>query len=106
MDSNYQDAIGDEVVSRDGATVGHVKKIVDQPGQQPFLQVEDDGLFGIGAQHFLVPVDAILSINDGKVQVNRTKQDLVGIPAHSDDEPYAPAYFESLYSWWWRPTSN
>ncbi len=94
--------VGNEVISRDGAPVGHVTSIVEQEGQPPFLEVQDDGVLGIGAMHFLVPRDAIASIGEGKVHVDKTKQDLTGVPAQNDDEPQRPDFFESLYAWWWR----
>ncbi|MCA9859745.1 MAG: PRC-barrel domain-containing protein [Thermomicrobiales bacterium] len=104
--SDYQAMVSSEVYSSDGSNVGHVSEIVDQDGTAVFLQVKDNGLFGIGAESFLVPVDAIASTEEGKVTVNRTAEDLVGIPAHDGHEPKSPSYFESLYAWWWRADAN
>ena len=99
-DTDYQSTVGSEVYSRDGANVGSVKEVVDQDGKATFLQVKDNGLFGIGAESFLVPLTAITSVEDGKVTVNRTRENLVGIPAHDGNEPKSTGYFQSLYTWW------
>ena len=75
-------------------------------GNGAFLQVHHNGLFGIGAESFLVPVDAITSTEDGKVTVNKTAEDMVGIPAHDGHEPEGEGYFSSVYAWWWRADAN
>ena len=103
---NYQTAVDKEVYSSDGANVGHVTEIVDQDGKPAFLQVKENGLFGIGAEHFLVPVDAVTGIEGDKVTVNKTREDLVGIPAHDSKTQHEPGYFESLFAWWGRANEN
>ncbi len=103
--NDLQSMVGNEVISRDGANVGQVTGIVDQAGQPPFLEVKDDGVLGIGAMHFLVPRDAIASVGEGKVHVDKTKQDLTGIPVQND-QPERPDFFESLYAWWWRADAD
>ena len=103
---NYQALVGSEVYSRDGSNVGSVTAIVSNEGETPFLHVEHNGLFGIGAESFLVPVDAITSTEDDKVTVNKTAEEMIGIPAHDSDEPKGQGYFSSLYAWWWRSDEN
>ena len=105
-DTDYQATVGSEVYSRDGANVGSVKEVVNQEGKPTFLQVTDNGLFGIGAESFLVPFTAITSVEDGKVTVNRTREELVGIPAHDGDEPQSHGYFQSLFAWWGTPNDH
>lgn len=105
-EQNYQSTVGSEVYSRDGANVGSVTQIVDQDGKPAFLQVKDSGLFGIGADSFLVPFSAILSTEEGKITVNRSRQDLVGLPAHDEKEQKSPSYFQSLFAWWGTPNDH
>lgn len=105
-DQNYQQTVGNEVYSSDGANVGSVAGIVEDAGQGAFLNVHHNGLFGIGAESFLVPVDAITSIEDGKVTLNKTAEDMTGIPAHDGHEPAGEGYFSSIYAWWWRADEN
>lgn len=102
-DQNYQALVGSEVCSRDGAVVGSVEAIVSNEGQGPFLQVKDSGLFGVGADTFLVPVNAILSTDSDKITVNRSAQGMVGIPANESADPQDQGYFSSLFAWWGRP---
>jgi sporulation protein YlmC with PRC-barrel domain len=101
-DQNPASMVGSEVYSIVGANVGTVAEVVDQAGQPTFLKVKHNGLFGIGTESFLVPVDAITASEDGKLTVNKSREDLVGIPAHDDDEPAQPGFFDSVYAWWWR----
>ena len=68
---DYQALVGSEVYSSDGSNVGSVESIVSDDGGTPFLQVHHNGLFGIGAESFLVPTDAVTSTEDGKVTVNK-----------------------------------
>jgi sporulation protein YlmC with PRC-barrel domain len=105
-DQNYQALVGSEVYSSDGSNVGSVAGVAGDGGQTPFLEVHQNGLFGIGAESFLVPVDAITNTEPGKVTVNKTAEDLVGIPAHDAHEPKGEGDFTSLYTWWWRANEN
>jgi hypothetical protein len=103
---NYQAAVGDEVYTSDGANVGAVENIIDQDGKPAFLHVHENGLFGIGTEDFLVPVDKILSIEEGKVTVDRSREDLVGVPAHDTKDDQSPDYFKSVYAWWWKANAE
>lgn len=105
-DQNYQSTVGSEVYSSDGANVGSVADIVEQDGKPAFLHVKENGLFGIGAQSFLVPVDAVTGSETGKVTVSKTRDELVGIPAHDGADPHSPDYYHSFYTWWWRADAN
>ena len=100
--NDLRSVVGKEVFSRDGETVGHVTGIVDQPGQESFLEVKHDGLLGIGTTHFLVPWDAVTAAENGSIRVDKTKEDLTGVPVQDAVEPHRPEYFKSLYTWWWR----
>ena len=105
-EQNYQALVGSEVYSSDGSNVGSVASIVSNEGETPFLQVHHNGLFGIGAESFLVPTDAITSTEEGKVTVNKTAEEMVGIPAHDAHDPAGEGYFSSMYAWWWRADEN
>lgn len=104
--NNYHALVGSEVYSSDGSDVGSVKAIAGNDGETPFLQVEHNGLFAIGADSFLIPVDAITSTEAGKVTVNRSAEQMIGIPAHDSSASSEPGYFSSVYTWWWRANEN
>ena len=53
-----------------------------------------------------MPVDAITSVEDGKVTVNKSAEEMTGIPAHDGHEPVGEGYFSSIYAWWWRADAN
>lgn len=99
-DIDYQSTVGKEVYSSDGANVGHVTELVEQEGKPAFLHVKENGLFGIGAESFLVPLGAITGIDGDHVIVNKSREDLVGIPAHDEKKQDEPGYFHSFYTWW------
>ncbi len=105
-DQNNEALVGSEVYSIDGANVGSVASIVSDDGAGAFLQVHHNGLFGIGAESFLVPVAAIASTEEGKVTINKSAEDLVGIPAHDGHDPAGESYFTSLFSWWGSDARN
>ena len=101
-----QATVGKEVYSSDGANVGHVANLVDQDGKPAFLNVKENGLFGIGAENFLVPLNGVTGIDGDHVNVDKSREDLVGIPAHDGHDEHEPGYFQSLYAWWWKADAN
>lgn len=101
-----QSAVGQEVYTIDGANVGHVTEVIDQDGKPAFLHVKENGLFGIGAESFLVPLDAVTGIDGDHVNVNKSREDLVGIPAHDGSSDHDPDYYHSFFTWWARADAN
>lgn len=101
-DQNYAALVDSEVYSSDGSNVGTVTAIVTGDGEPPFLHVDHNGLFGIGTESFLVPVDAIVESGDGKVTVNKTAEAMIGVPAHDSSEEHEPGHFSDAGAWWWR----
>jgi sporulation protein YlmC with PRC-barrel domain len=95
-----QSTVDKEVYTSDGANVGHVTELVEQDGKPAFLHVKENGLFGIGAESFLVPLGAVTGIEGDHVVVNKTREELIGIPAHDESEQHKPGYFQSFYTWW------
>jgi hypothetical protein len=40
------------------------------------------------------------------VTVNKSAEEMVGIPAHDAHDPAREGYFSSIYAWWWRADEN
>jgi sporulation protein YlmC with PRC-barrel domain len=64
------------VVSRDGVRVGTVIDLVRQNGEVTGFEVSGGGMFGVGAGHFSLPVNAIVRIEDLDVHVDRHSREL------------------------------
>ena len=52
-----------------------------------FLEGGDGGLWGMGEQHFLVPIDSITSVDHGKkmVHICHTKECVCSAPSYNPD---------------------
>lgn len=101
-DQDYSALVDSAVYSSDGANVGTVTGIVSGDGEAPFLHVDHNGLFGIGTESYLVPVGAITDSGDGKVTIDKSAEELIGVPAHDSHEPHGQGYFSDAAAWWWR----
>lgn len=106
-ENEYSASVGDTVLSIDGANVGTVTNIIERDGKPAFVQVVDEtGFLGLGTKHYLVPLTAIKSHTPGQIEVDRSSEDLVGLPAHDEAEEPKPDYWTSLFAWWARANEN
>ncbi len=90
-----EDVRGRKVVDKAGDKVGTVEGLMidDAQNKVRFLRVEAGGFLGLGATHLMIPVDAISSITDDEVTIDRDGEHLKGAPrydpalvADSDEE--------------------
>jgi sporulation protein YlmC with PRC-barrel domain len=97
-----EDVRGHDVIDRHGEKVGRVDDLMidEQEGRVRFLRVAHGGVLGIGASHFLVPVDAVTRVDDAHVHINRAHQDLSGVPGYDPTLAEVPDYYPGLYGWW------
>lgn len=85
---NAEDDIrGATVVDSDGAEIGKVRSLfVDAEERRVrLLDVESGGLLGLGAEHRLIPVDAVAEVADGKVTIGRTRAEIARAPGYDPD---------------------
>ena len=77
-----EDVRGRTVLDRNNDEIGHVDALMidDQDTKVRFLQVAAGGFLGLGEKKFLVPVDAIVKIDDDHVHVDRTREQVAGAP--------------------------
>jgi sporulation protein YlmC with PRC-barrel domain len=89
-------------VDNNGEDLGKVEDLLidDQENKVRLLRVGEGGFLGIGKQHYLIPVDAIASIDPERVHINRDRSRLADVPAYDSDLADDPAYYASLYGWW------
>jgi sporulation protein YlmC with PRC-barrel domain len=96
------DVRGRKVVDSDGDDIGKIEDLLvdDQENKVRFLRVGEGGFLGIGEQHFLVPVDAIVSIDSERVQISRSRDRMTDVPTYDPDLTDEAAYYGDLYTWW------
>lgn len=99
------DVRGRRVLDREGEQVGTVDDLLVDQGELRvrFLRVEHGGILGIGAQHYLVPVDAVSEITEDAVRIDRERERLTDVPGYDPELAEDPAYYGGLYGWWGYP---
>ena len=78
------DVRGTTVVGSDGEEIGKVGGLfVDADERRVrLLDVESGGLLGIGAEHRLIPVDAVIEVTDDRVVIGRTRTEIAHAPGY------------------------
>jgi len=96
--SAAEDIRGRKVVDAIGEDVGDVDDLMidDTEKKVRFIRVASGGFLGIGAQKFLIPVDAIKQIKDDKVIVSHDRQTISRSPAY-DPDVVDEHYYDNLY---------
>lgn len=98
------DLRGKEVVDRNDDEVGTVDDLVIDPQglKVRFLQVGSGGFLGLGEKKQLIPVDAVVKI-DEKVHIAQDRGHVAGAPAYDPDLVSAADYYEELYGYYGYP---
>lgn len=106
------DIRGLTVVDSAGEDIGTVEDLLvdDEEERVRFLRVGAGGFLGIGREHLLVPVEAVVDIADERVTVSRERARLGDAPGYDPElaESYDAGYYGALYGWWgftpfWNP---
>jgi sporulation protein YlmC with PRC-barrel domain len=97
-----QDIRGRTVIDRNGDEIGHVDALLidEQERKVRFLQIASGGILGIGEQQFLLPVDAVIDLDDGQVIVDQTGSRVAYSPAYNPDLTYDRDYYGQLYGYY------
>ena len=93
------------VVDAEGEEVGTVDDLLvdDAEHRVRFLRVRRGGFLGIGAEHFLVPVDAVGRVTDDAVHLDRDRSRLSDVPPYDPEVEDDPVDYAGLYGWWGYP---
>ena len=96
------DVRGRRVHDSTGEEVGKVEDLLidDEERRVRFLRVGAGGFLGLGKDHFLVPVDAITSVEQESVTVSRDRARLQDVPVYDPELAEDPAYYANVYGWW------
>ncbi|MFC0623302.1 PRC-barrel domain-containing protein [Kribbella deserti] len=95
------DVRGRKVIDRDGQEIGEIDGLLIDAEQQKvrFLQVSAGGFLGIGERRFLVPVDAVTSVEDDQVTLGQDREHVAGAPVYDPDLEDKPdrGFYEGIY---------
>ena len=99
------DVRGRDVVDAGGESIGEVDDLLVDQGEVRvrFLSVRHGGFLGIGAEHFLVPVEAVAEVTDDVVRVDRDRERLYDAPGYDPEVTDAADYYGDVYGWWGYP---
>lgn len=102
VEDPWADVRDRKVLDASGEEIGKVDELLvdDTEMKVRLLRVEHGGFLGIGADHFLVPVDAVTSVDDESVRIDRDRARLSDVPGYDPDLAKEPAYYGELYTWW------
>lgn len=90
------------LVDRQGEEIGRIHDLMidESENKVRFLQVRGGGFLGIGEKQFLIPVDAITSIEDDVVRIDQTREHVGGGPEYQPDLVPEQDYFGNIYGWY------
>lgn len=93
------DVRGYRVLDNAGCDIGDVDDLIVEDGKHivRFLRVAAGGFLGLGETKFLIPVDAITSIDDSTVRVDRTKDHVASAPRYDPDLINKPYHLTEVY---------
>lgn len=99
LEDSAQDIRNRKVVDVHDEDVGHVSALfIDRVERKVrMLEISGGGFLGFGDHHFLLPVDAITSVDKDQVRIDQTRERVVGSPA------YDPALIDAPTREYWEP---
>jgi sporulation protein YlmC with PRC-barrel domain len=77
-----EDVRSRKVVDREGQEIGKVEDVFIDPSERRarFLSVKSGDFIGLGGKKFLIPIDAIASVDKDKVVINQRRDRIVAGP--------------------------
>jgi sporulation protein YlmC with PRC-barrel domain len=104
LDDDTQDVRGRKLIDQDGETIGHVSALFIDADERKvrMLEVRAGGFLGLGDKHFLVPADAVTSIDKESVYVNHTRERILHSPVYNPHLVAAPTreFWEPFYGYY------
>lgn len=96
------DIRGRKVIASDGQELGEVKSLfVDEDERRVrFFELETGGLFGLGAETRLVPIEAIEEASQEAVRIGATTEQVQGSPPYDPQLAYDLRYFDDLHGYY------
>jgi sporulation protein YlmC with PRC-barrel domain len=98
------DVRGATVLGSDGEELGKVSSLIVDPDERRvrLLEVASGGLLGMGKEHRLIPVDAVVAVTEDTVTIGRTRAEIAHAPGYDPDLQQAQPleYFDELYGYY------
>jgi sporulation protein YlmC with PRC-barrel domain len=97
-----EDVRGLEGIDRHGEKIGNVDDLLMDSEEQRvrFLQVAQGGFLGIGEEHFLVPVEAVMRIDAERVHIDLMRGGMGDAPGYSPELAEEPDYYTDVHGYW------
>ncbi len=86
----------------DGEELGRVDDLLvdEDEASVRFLRVSEGGFLGLGATHYLVPVEAVVAVDRDRVHIDRRRSGMADVPGYDPELAPLPAYYGDVYGWW------
>lgn len=96
------DVRGRQALDSDGHEIGKVDDLLidEEEKKVRFLRIGSGGFLGIGKEHFLVPVEAVASVEPNAVSISRQRAGLSEAPEYDPSLAYDDTYYSDVYGWW------
>jgi sporulation protein YlmC with PRC-barrel domain len=90
------------VVDRNRDEIGEVKSLLidERELKVRFLEVESGGLLGLGGERRLIPVEAVVRVEDDAVQVDQTREHIHGSPPYDPQLAHDVSYYGDVYGYY------
>jgi sporulation protein YlmC with PRC-barrel domain len=100
-----EDVRGRAVMDRNGDEIGEVASLLIDEREEKvrFLELESGGLLGLGSERRLVPVDAVVRVEDDTVYVDQTREHVHGSPPYDPQLAYDDSYYTDVYGHYGHP---
>ena len=87
LTNTNEDILRRTVVDRDGQEVGRVDDVFVDPTERRarFLAVKSGDILGFGGKKFLIPVEAIHTVDADQVMISETRDRILGGPEVDED---------------------
>ena len=82
LEDPAQDIRGREVYDESGEEIGRVEDLYadEEERKVRFLDVRAGGFLGVGEKHFLIPVEAVREVGEGRITVEPNREKVLGSP--------------------------
>ncbi len=99
------DIRGRKVIDQHGDDIGHVSGLFIDKAQKKvrLLQVAAGGFLGLGERHFLIPVEAVLSVTQDEVRISHSREHVVNSPSYDPkltEQAPSLAFWEPYYGYY------
>jgi len=97
-----EDVRGFKVVDQEDDEIGTVDDLVIDMDEKRvrFLLVGAGGFLGIGETRFMIPIEAVESIEDCIVHINQTRERVVESPKYDPELCKDPRYRDGIYGYY------